>query len=419
MFAPLRHRPFGRLLASYTVNQIGDYVAVVALALLVYDRTRDPLAVSALFVAMQFLPAFLAPALTARLDQSSLRRSLPALYLAEALLFGVLALLSQEFLLWAVLVVAFVDGVLMLAARGLLRGAVNDVLEPVGLLRQGNGLINVGFAAAFVGGSALGGVLVEVFSVTTALALDAASFLIVALILAAGRGLPEAHPEPVSFRERIAGGIAYVRSQPAIRLLLIGEGVAIVLFTLVVPIEVVYAKETLGTDDAGYGLLISSWGAGVVLGSAVFLGATRHSPRLLVLLSTLAIGVAYFGIGSVRVLWAACTLSVLGGLGNGVQWVSVMTALQEATPQDLQARVTGLLESIASGATGIGFLLGGLLAAATSPATAFHAAGAAVLVLTIGGFLIGARGPGLRRRSSGESPPAGRPHDMEAAARRP
>ena len=36
-FAPLGVRPFGRLLASYTVNEIGDAVGVVALAVLVYQ----------------------------------------------------------------------------------------------------------------------------------------------------------------------------------------------------------------------------------------------------------------------------------------------------------------------------------------------------------------------------------------------
>ena len=50
-----------------------------------------------------------------------------------------------------------------------------------------------------------------------------------------------------------------------------------------------------------------------------------------------------------QTLFVACVLSVLGGAGNGIQWVSVMTALQEATPADYQARVVGLLESLGRG----------------------------------------------------------------------
>ena len=60
---------FGRLLFSYTTNSIGDYVGLVALAVLVYGETQDPLATTALFIAAQFLPAFVAPVLTAKVDQ--------------------------------------------------------------------------------------------------------------------------------------------------------------------------------------------------------------------------------------------------------------------------------------------------------------------------------------------------------------
>src|ERR671910_521902 len=90
--APLRVPAFGRLLFSYTTNSIGDYVGLVALAVLVYGETGDPLATTALFIAAQFLPAFVAPALTAKVDQYSLRRVLPAIYATEAVVFGGLAL---------------------------------------------------------------------------------------------------------------------------------------------------------------------------------------------------------------------------------------------------------------------------------------------------------------------------------------
>ena len=38
--APLAVRPFNRLLSSYTLNELGDSVGIVALAVLVYDRTQ-------------------------------------------------------------------------------------------------------------------------------------------------------------------------------------------------------------------------------------------------------------------------------------------------------------------------------------------------------------------------------------------
>src|SRR5829696_8248831 len=181
--APLRVPAFGRLLFSYTTNSIGDYVGLVALAVLVYGETQDPLATTALFIAAQFLPAFLAPMVTAKVDQQSLRRVLPIIYATEAAVFGALALLAGSFSLAPVLALALLDGALMLTARGLSRAAVNGVLQPKGRLREGNGLLNVGFAAASVGGAALGGLLVNLFGVSTALLVDAASFGVIAIVL--------------------------------------------------------------------------------------------------------------------------------------------------------------------------------------------------------------------------------------------
>jgi predicted MFS family arabinose efflux permease len=380
---PLRVPAFGRLLFSYTTNSIGDYVGLVALTLLVYQETRDPLATTALFISAQFLPAFVAPVLTAQVDQLKLRRVLPSIYAAEALVFAILALLAESFSLALVLILALTDGALMLTARGVSRGAVNAVLQPGRLLREGNALLNIGFAAASVGGAALGGLLVNAFGVAAALGVDATSFAVIALVLATSRHLPTAEAERQPFLRRVREGLDYARTNRVAKYLIGGEAVAVIFFTLIVPIEIVYAAETLETGDLGYGILLSSWGAGIVLGSLLFLAIRRRSANVLILWSSLAIGAAYLGMAVSRELWLACAFSVLGGLGNGVQWVSVMTALQESTPADLQARITGLLESLTSATTGVGFLIGGIVTATFSPPTAFAISGIGVVLLVL------------------------------------
>ena len=116
-FAPLAVRPFSRLLASYTVNELGDAVGIVALAILVYDRTQAVAPTAAFFIVAKFLPALVAPALTARLDQTSLRRSLPGLYVLEAAVFAALALIaSEDFVLPLVLALGLLDGALAITA---------------------------------------------------------------------------------------------------------------------------------------------------------------------------------------------------------------------------------------------------------------------------------------------------------------
>jgi predicted MFS family arabinose efflux permease len=382
--APLGVRPFSRLLSSYTLNELGDSVGIVALAVLVYDRTEAVAPTAAFFLIAKFLPALIAPALTARLDQLSLRRTLPGLYVAEAAAFGALALIAGgDFFLPLVLLLGLIDGALAITARGLTRGAVATVLQPAGLLKEGNALMNIGFALSSVGGAALAGLLIAEFSVATALLVDAASFLAIAVVLSMTRGLPAGHFEREPFRARFRAGMRFARTNPRIRLLLGGQAVALILFTLVIPIEVIYAKESLGTSDAGFGILLASWGAGIVVGSLVYLLVRQRSTLALIVVSTGAIGIAYLGMATAETLLIACLFSVVGGAGNGVQWISVMTALQEATPNDYQARIVGLLESLAAAMPGVGYVIGGVLVAVWSPRMAYAVAGGGVLVLVL------------------------------------
>jgi MFS family permease len=392
--APLAVWPFSRLLSSYTLNELGDSVGVVALSILVFDRTSSIPATAAFFLVAKFLPALIAPALTARLDRSALRRSLPTLYVLEAAVFGLLALIAHgTFVLAFVLALGLVDGVLAITARGLTRGAVGAVLGPANLLKEGNALMNIGFAVSSVGGAALAGVLVGGIGLSSALLADAASFLVIAVVLAGTRSLPDLSggSESEQWRDRLRAGLAFAREHQVVRLLLGGEAFALVLFTLTVPIEVVYAKRSLHTTDAGFGVLLASWGAGIVIGSLVYLMVKRRSPVGLIIVSTAAVGAAYLGMAAAGTLLVACLFSILGGAGNGVQWISVMTALQEATPVSLQARVTGLLESIGAAVPGIGFLIGGALATLGTPRTAYAVAGAGVMVLVVVALVVQAR----------------------------
>jgi MFS family permease len=162
----------------------------------------------------------------------------------------------------------------------------------------------------------------------------------------------------------------------------------------VIPIEVIYAKETLGVGDAGYGLLLASWGAGMVCGSVIFATLRRASLPVLLFFSTVAIGAGYLGMAAAPVLVLACAASAVGGLGNGVQWVAVVSAVQELTTAKMQARVIGTLESVASATPGLGYVLGGLIATRWSPRAAFLVAGAGVIaIVAVSALVLGRNWP--------------------------
>jgi MFS family permease len=379
--AALRAPGFRRLAFSYTVNDLGDTFGLVALAVLVLDQTDSALGTTALFVAGRFVPAFLAPLLTARLDRSPPQRVLGSLYAIEAVVFSGLAWLATDFRLAPVLVLALIDGTLAITARGVSRGAIANTLEREGALREGNAVINGLFSASSVVGPVLGGLVTAAAGPSTALAVDAASFALVAVVLAAA-------PLPAALREdtrgwaaRLREGFAEVSGRPAVRQLITGEAAALVFFTLITPIEVIYATRTLDAGTLGYGVLLGSWGVGMLIGALEFARRREGSIAVMLAVSTGAVGVGYLGMAAAPGIVVACAASVVGGTGNGVQWVAHLTALQERTPPELQARIGGLMESVSAAAPGIGFLLGGLLTQAGSTRLAFLLAGIGILLL--------------------------------------
>jgi MFS family permease len=399
----LRIPVYRRLLAAYALNELAFMVGSVALALLVYRRTGSALGATAFFLAAQFVPALVSPMAVARLDQLSARAVLPALHWLEAAIFVVLAwVASDHFSVVAVLVLAFLDGVLAMTARALTRAATVSVTAAAGLLREGNAVSNAAFSVCFMFGPALGGALVVAGGTSVALLANAGIFAVCGLNLATARGLPEPAPERRDTKGRVRAALAYARKVPQISRLLLLQAVGVLFFTISVPVEVVFAQHSLHAGAAGYGGMVSAWGAGAVAGAAVY-ARWRGRPNRELIVG----GAAFLGMGFV-VMAAAPTIAVaivgaaLGGVGNGVESVAVRTALQEEASEEWMAMMMSLFEAVFQSVPGAGMLIGGGLTALGSPRTALAVAGAGSLAVTVAAWFA-LSGLGSRLQPQGES----------------
>ena len=400
---PLGVADFRRLGAAYTVNELGNWLGDIALAVVVFDRTGSALATAALFLAARFAPALVAPAAATWLEPRR-RSGLAGAYAAEAAVFACLALaVAHGAPLGVLLALAGIDGALALAARSLVRARTAALFPDGARLRRANAALNLGMTSAAAAGPAVAGVLVATAGAPAALWLDAASFAAVALLLL---GLADGASGVTGLSRgtlaRVREGARYVRGSRRLRGLLGVQAFALVSFTAVLPVEVVLAKGTLGAGDAGYGALLAAWGAGMVAGGGLFAAARRMSLDRLLVAGTAAIAVSYAAMAGAPTLAVACAAAALGGLGNGVQWVALVSALQLATAPAFQARVMSLMEAVGAAAPGVGFALGGVLAATLSPRAAFAAAAAGAGLAALA-FVIT-----LRPRKA-EGRPAGRP----------
>ncbi|HLM85855.1 MAG TPA: MFS transporter [Solirubrobacteraceae bacterium] len=405
MRSPLQSARLRRILAAYTANRLGTWFGVVALMVAVYDHTHSALAVAGLLLAWQALPAFVVPAVVARVEASSRRYELSGLYFFEALATAALAVLLWHFWLPLVLLIAALDGTAALTASALLRAALaraareqvaaDEALNghtPAGdaaggrpgeddrderaheAERAANAASNVAFATTFVIGPAIAGAIVAAAGAPAALFIDVGSFLACgALLLDLHPHVEEAGGESV--RARLRAAVAHLSEVPTLRWLLAVEAFALVFFESGAPIEITYAKVTLHSGDRGFGLLLTAWGAGAVLGSLVFARMARRSLAAMLSAGTLAVGLGYVGFAAAPSLALACVAALVGGVGNGIELPSLNSLIQRLTPQRLHGRMMGGVESLGALSLALGVPLGGALVAVSSPRVAFLAIG--------------------------------------------
>lgn len=388
LIATWRVPEFRALLCSYVINRAGDVLGVLALALVVLGATGSALATAALFLATQFLPGLLGPFFVARIRDLTPGRFLPAIYLVEASLFLLLALIAPGAGVPAIVALAFIDATLAFCARSVTRATAASTLFPHGLLAEGKAAFNLALAAATVAGPIAGGVVLATLGPSPALLIDAASFVLASALIVRAPALRErAETEPVGAARgrRLRASISYIAAHPALRTLIFGEGIAFVFFYLVVPVTVVYATRSLHAGAAGYAAILASWGAGIAIGSAMHVRFARRAAHITILISTGAVAAGYLGTAVAPTLAVACAASVLGGVGNGTQWASVETAVHRVVEERFRVRVAAVLEALAALAPGVGIVLGGTLTVLFSPRAAYLAAGLGLVALTMVG----------------------------------
>lgn len=388
----LRVEEFRALLVSYVINRTGDVLGTLALAVIVLRATGSALATALLFLATQFLPGLVGPPIVARIDRLAPGRILPAMYILECCLFLLLAAIVHRTGIAPIIAVAFLDAMIAFAARTITRSAAASTLVPHDLIPEGKAAFNVALAFAMIAGPVLAGLAVALVGPVAALVVDGGSFLTAAGLLARARGL-RVSPDVVSgggrggARERLREGLRYIARTPALRSLILGEGLAFVFFYLVVPVTVVYATRSLHAGAGGYAAILASWGVGIAIGSAVQMRLARRIGATTILISTGAVAAGYLGTAVAPTLVLACAASVIGGVGNGTQWASVETAMHQLVEEAFRARTTAVLEALAAIAPGAGIALGGALTALFSPRGAYLAAGVGLIVLIVVGKL--------------------------------
>jgi MFS family permease len=370
---------FRRLITARLVSFTGDSLSLVALMLHVEATTGQALAVAVLLLVGDVAPALLSPLSGAISDRFDRRRVMIVCELVQAALLVAIALALPPLPLLLVLVAAraWAGQVFQSASR-----ASIPALVPSRDLASANSTLGLGVNAAEAIGPLLAAGMLLLVGVRGVLLIDAASFLVSALLLARLPALPptaEPNEGPApSLLAQAREGLAYIWSVRPVRIIALGF-VAVVAANGIDDVALlVLATETFGAGQSAAGILLGAVGIGLLIGYALLTRAGTRLPMVALLVSGFAVSsVGNLLTGLAWAVAAAFTVQLLRGIGIAAMDVASNTLLQRLVPDRMLGRVFGNLYGAIGVAAGISYIGGGLLLDATSAPTTFLFVGSA------------------------------------------
>lgn len=413
----LASREYRGLLLSRVISLVGDQLARVALTVLVFERTGSAL-LSAVSYAVTFLPVVLGgPLLGGLADRLPRRRLLVTADLLRAGLFALMALPGVP--LWLLLVLVLVATTVEAPWAAARAPLMREVLRDDDGYQRGSGLDETLDQSGQIVGFAAAGALLVVLSPRAALLLDAATFVVSALVV---RFMLREHP-PADVGPQ-AGRWAWASSAstmlrdartglsaalaPACRRPLLLTWAAISCSIAPEALATPWAS-SLGAGPLGIGLLFAAGPAGSVVGLVVVarMPAAR-AQRLLVPLAVLTL-VPLAACAVDPPLEVALALVAAAGAASAFSLVARVAFVREVAVA-ARGRAFSVAAAGVTAGQGIGIALAGVLATVVRPAHAV--AGTAVLGLALVGASVLATAPP-------PVPPAGPADEPVGAAPRP
>jgi MFS family permease len=367
---------FRTLWLAQALSFIGDQLAQVALAVLVYHRTGSPL-LTAVTYALTYLPPIVGgPVLSGLADLFPRRTIMVVCDLLRAGLIALMAIRSMPFAgLCTLVFLAVLLGAPFTAARAAL---LPDVL-PGDRYVAGSAINNITHQGTQMMGFLAGGALVAVVGTREALAIDAATFAASAFILIVGLRVRPAparteQERSMSLWRNTRAGARLIFGDPTLRAL-VSFALLCGFYVLPEGLAAPYAA-TFDNSAVTVGLLMSAMPIGTVVGAFAISRFVRPTNRIRAMgwLSMLACG-PLIACAVHPPLWAVVAIWGLSGLGSAYQ-LAANAAFVAAVPPSGRGQAFGFAQSGILAGQGIGILIGGALAQVLGPEPVVALAGA-------------------------------------------
>ncbi|HPT26040.1 MAG TPA: MFS transporter [Bryobacteraceae bacterium] len=345
------NRDFRLLWLAQIVSELGDWFYAVAIYSLLLELTGQARSVG-FAVVLQLLPqVFMAP--MAGVINDRLRRRSVMIFADLARVFIVLSMLlvNSPSMVWLIWVLLFSETIMWALFEPGRTALIPNVVQGKEDLMVANALSSMTWAINLAIGSGIGGLVAWKFGRNAVFVINAASFVVSALLLWAMR-VQESHSthlpparisDLVDFKPTLEG-VRYVRSDSRMwSTLLVKAGMGLLgAHWIILPVfgERVFAWK--GSGALSMSLLFGSRGIGALIGSLLSGSLSRNEPARMrqgIFWGFLIVAAGYAALGGASSLWWACAFVILGHAGTSLCWVYSTTMLHEMTEDRFRGRV--------------------------------------------------------------------------------
>lgn len=394
------------LLSAQTVSNLGDWLNILALlALIGLKWDASPIAISiamlCLAVPSIFIGSF-AGVIADRVDRKYLM--IAADVLRAVVVIGVI--LSTQ--LWQVYILlclkSMFSAVFEPAKEGKLKEIVRyDLLQPAVSTSE---LVNNG---AKIVGPIISGILVAAVGIKWSFYLDSFSFIVSALLLIGVPRTKKSAPAVVEAGRKKTGlfkqfieGFSFMKRTSALLAGLIVFSLVMLVLQIADSQFIVLLRIVPGDTVHILGYLMAGSGAGVIIASVILNVKEIRSYMTTLSLSSIGVGVAFFLAGALihfPTIWVATLYPVFGlcaGFSFGMALIPFNVMAQKKTPDHMTGRVFGTINSVATLATVVGMISGGVISTAFGVITTYIFSGGTLALVGLIVYI------GRRRLEGGE-----------------
>jgi len=360
--AVFRNRNLRHLELAWAFSIVGHWAFLIAVSVYAYRQGGEE-AVGLIFLLRLVPAALVSPFAGLLADRHPRERVLLATELTRIVLVGAVAVsVFADARPWVVYALAIAATIAMTPFRSAQAALTPSLARTPAELTAANATASgVESLAVFVGPT-LAGLILAVASTgaafVTTTAMLVVSTLFILLIQVERKERPASEIEPSTLVSEAFAGFRTIWRHASLRLMMALLTAQTLVAGFVQVYIVVVAIDVLDLGEGGVGFLHAGIGVGALIGAVVafaLTGVRRLSPPFL--LGTLMWGLPLVVVGLWPETAVALVLFGLLGLGNSISDVAGLTIVQRAVPDDVLARVFGVIQMLWLAAIGIGAAL--------------------------------------------------------------